>query len=353
MSLQPGCLRRPIALKDATMDEQIKSPPTLPTAYFDRVVCDTDYCSRNRALSLFRETISNTFMPWILEFKPEEEFSGRVEGLILNSGAVARVKMSPATAVRTNLELARSPVDCLYANYVISGELNVTQCGKVTTAKQGGLVVYVSSQPVTKSTTGSYEDLAFRIPKTMLAGICDPDAVLNNVSIPAGQMISPLSSCLAFLSQHLLSTSHDELTALYEVCTQLLPVAAAHLRDLQKGTDDIGAPPSFYMRELADFINTNIGNVELSPHLAAEHLGISVRYVHKQFSTRGTTFGTYVTAKRLELVRRDLTSQACRNQPIFVIAYRWGFNDLSTFIRAFKKRFSCSPSQYRSNFKTN
>lgn len=84
MSLQPDRFLQAVALKDSTMDKQIKNSPTLPTAYFDRVVCDTDYCSRSSALSLFRETISNTFMPWVLEFKPEEEFSGRVEGLILN-----------------------------------------------------------------------------------------------------------------------------------------------------------------------------------------------------------------------------------------------------------------------------
>ncbi len=54
--------------------------------------------------------------------------------------------------------------------------------------------------------------------------------------------------------------------------------------------------------------------------------------------------------KRLDLVRQDLISDACRHQPIFALAYRWGFNDLSTFIRAFKKRFGCPPRQYRLKF---
>ncbi len=80
---------------------------------------------------------------------------------------------------------------------------------------------------------------------------------------------------------------------------------------------------------------------------AAEHFGISARYVHKLFAASSTTFSSYVVAKRLEHIRSDLLSPACRNQPISNLAYRWGFNDLSSFNRAFKSRFGCSPSRFR------
>jgi AraC-like DNA-binding protein len=94
----------------------------------------------------------------------------------------------------------------------------------------------------------------------------------------------------------------------------------------------------------------HIGDAALSPRSAALSLGISVRYVHKLFAITGTTFSAHVLAKRLELVRRDLASVECRHQPIFGLAYRWGFNDISTFIRAFKKKYGCSPSEYRTKF---
>jgi AraC-like DNA-binding protein len=330
------------------MDQQTK----VSRAYYDRVVCDTDYCSRRKALSMFSEAISNTFMPWAFKYEPEEDFSGRIEGLILDSGAVARVKMSPAIATRSNVELARSTSECIYANYVLSGEIKVAQCGRATTAKRGDLVAYDSSQPVTvmQSNVEPYEDLTLRIPKALFSESHESEAALHNVSIPADKMIGPLSSCLAFLTQNLLTTSHEELSALCEVCAHLLPVAAGYLQKANDREVQIKPPASYYGRELTAFIDENIAHSELSPRFAAKHLGISVRYVHKQFSMRGTTFGTYVTGKRLEHVRRDLISEACREQPIFAIAYRWGFNDLSTFIRAFKKRFSCSPSEYRARF---
>jgi AraC-like DNA-binding protein len=30
-----------------------------------------------------------------------------------------------------------------------------------------------------------------------------------------------------------------------------------------------------------------------------------------------------------------------------MVAFRWGFNELSSFNRAFKKKYGCTPSQFR------
>jgi AraC-like DNA-binding protein len=240
----------------------------------------------------------------------------------------------------------------LYGNYIISGELHVEQRGHTSIAKRGDIVLYDSTLPVklTEVNDGPYEDLAIRIPRSRLAQNQNTDSAFDNVVIRADQMISPLSSCLTFLTENLLTASAEELSALQDTCAALLPVAIGHSGHRAEHQDEIGASSNYYMRELMRFIGSNIGDAGLSPRSAADHLGISVRYVHKQFAAKGTTFGTYVMGKRLDLVRQDLVSEACRHQPIFVLAYRWGFNDLSTFIRAFKRKFGCSPRQYRLKF---
>jgi AraC-like DNA-binding protein len=46
----------------------------------------------------------------------------------------------------------------------------------------------------------------------------------------------------------------------------------------------------------------------------------------------------------------DLVSSASRALPIFAIVYKWGFNDLSTFNRAFKNKFGRPPSRVRAEF---
>jgi AraC family transcriptional regulator, positive regulator of tynA and feaB len=95
------------------------------------------------------------------------------------------------------------------------------------------------------------------------------------------------------------------------------------------------------------FIHENVRDPELRPANVASELGISVRYVHKIFSSAGTSFGDYVTAIRLDAICRELISAAPRPQRISVTALSWGFRDLSRFNRAFKRRFGCSPIEFR------
>jgi AraC-like DNA-binding protein len=315
----------------------------------DITVWDTQYCPPSKAFSVFREAISTTFMPWSPEFVAGRDFEGRVESIAFDQGALARVQMTPVVATRTKLNLANSPLDCIYANYVIAGELKVEQGGRTSVARRGDLVAYDSSLPVTLTERHEtrYEDLAFLIPKCKLTNVRHPEASLNNVLIPGDRMIGPLSSALSFVSQNMLKLSRSELGALFDACVSLLPVAAGCFENRAKDYRG-GVQPNYLMNEMLEFINRNIASAELSPHDAASHAGISVRYVHKLFAASGTTFGAYVVARRLDHVRRDLVSPACRHQPIFVVAYRWGFNDLSTFIRAFKKRYGCSPSRFKS-----
>lgn len=334
-------------MKGAIGDERLFSSLDL-----DLDICDTEYCSRSGGFSAFRDAVSGAFMPWIIDYKSEVEFGARMVRVTSEAGTIARVRMSPVVAVRRSLEIAKSSADCLYGNYIISGELHVEQHGHTAIAKRGDVVLYDSTLPVklTEVNNGPYEDLAIRIPISKLVRNKNLYSALDNVVITADQMISPLSSCLTFLTENLLTASAEELSALQDTCAALLPVAAGHSGHRGEHPDEIGALPNYYMSELARFIELNIGDAMLSPHCAADYLGISVRYVHKQFAAKGTTFGTYVMAKRLNLVRQDLISEACRHQPIFALAYRWGFNDLSTFIRAFKKKFGCSPRQYRLKF---
>jgi AraC-like DNA-binding protein len=260
--------------------------------------------------------------------------------------------MSPIVTVRTKENIANSKVDGYYANFVMTGELNVDQSGHVSSAKPGDLVIYDTAEQVSSHlrVDGLYEDLSFLISKEAFAGAKKISDTFRNTVLPRRALTGPLGGCLALLSEHLVSASGDELTALFEAFVALLPLAAsglaAHLGDLEdsKSRD--------LKREILFFVSQQLSREDLSPERVATQFGICPRYLHKIFASMGTTFSSYITQKRLERVSLDLVSPSCRHESIFSVAYRWGFINLSTFIRLFKKHYGCTPSEFRTTGRT-
>lgn len=79
----------------------------------------------------------------------------------------------------------------------------------------------------------------------------------------------------------------------------------------------------------------------------ARRQGVSARYIQRLFETEGTTFTDFVRDRRLDLAFRLLSEPARADGAIIDIAYDAGFSDISSFNRAFRRRFGATPSEVR------
>jgi len=70
------------------------------------------------------------------------------------------------------------------------------------------------------------------------------------------------------------------------------------------------------------------------------------RYLYKILATNGVSFGRYLSDKQLEGAAMEFASESSGKIAITEIAYKWGFNHLSSFNRAFKLKYGCSPSDF-------
>ncbi|HBE00988.1 MAG: hypothetical protein A2096_11960 [Spirochaetes bacterium GWF1_41_5] len=93
-----------------------------------------------------------------------------------------------------------------------------------------------------------------------------------------------------------------------------------------------------------NIIEQNIGSA-LSLVSLASQIRVTPAYLSRIFKeTLGVALSHYITGTRLNLAK-DLLKNS--NKKILEIAYESGFNDLSTFNRAFKKNIRISPLRYR------
>jgi AraC-like DNA-binding protein len=79
----------------------------------------------------------------------------------------------------------------------------------------------------------------------------------------------------------------------------------------------------------------------------ADRHGVTLRYLQKLFEDAGTSASEFTLGQRLEKAYRLLTNPLHSLRAISSIAYDVGFNDLSYFNRAFRRRFGSTPSDVR------
>jgi len=99
-------------------------------------------------------------------------------------------------------------------------------------------------------------------------------------------------------------------------------------------------------RAVLDLIETHLCDTELDTHRIADRVGVSARYIQLLFAEMASTPSAYIQRRRLERAASRLDKEG-GDVTITGIAYDVGFNDLSSFCRAFRRRFGMSPSDYR------
>jgi AraC-like DNA-binding protein len=85
----------------------------------------------------------------------------------------------------------------------------------------------------------------------------------------------------------------------------------------------------------------------LSAITVANTLGITARYVHLLLAETGARFSHHVLDRRLEKAAALLRDWQWRDRLIIEIAAEAGFNDISHFNRAFRRKFRATPSVMR------
>ncbi|MEP7243714.1 MAG: helix-turn-helix domain-containing protein [Gammaproteobacteria bacterium] len=98
--------------------------------------------------------------------------------------------------------------------------------------------------------------------------------------------------------------------------------------------------------ELLHIVDTNLREPAFGTRELADKLGVSTRYIQMLFAEIAITPSAFIQNRRLELAAGLLERRGAGNA-ITDLAYDVGFSNLSTFCRAFRRKYQMSPSDYR------
>ena len=90
-----------------------------------------------------------------------------------------------------------------------------------------------------------------------------------------------------------------------------------------------------------------LANPDLTVEMMARAHGVSVRHVSELFREGGESPAAYVRRQRLSRAHADLANPRHAHRSIAEIARSWGFYDVTTFTRAFRRAYDVAPSEWR------
>jgi AraC-like DNA-binding protein len=200
------------------------------------------------------------------------------------------------------------------------------------------LLIYDSAKPMTVH-HGEQTQIGFIVDKESVPALRRQADSARFMVKTRENICVPLRNCLFFLQTSFLN--HDEeISAILDATLSLLSIEVGC--EYENAALN-GNSTELYLNILA-FIENNLTDTSLSVKKVATAVGISERYVYRLFADRGFRFGAYLKAERLKRAARDL---AVKNTNITDIAFKNGFSELSTFSRAFRERFGCTPREFR------
>lgn len=100
-------------------------------------------------------------------------------------------------------------------------------------------------------------------------------------------------------------------------------------------------------QQILTYVEVHLREDSLTAERTARDLKISLRWLHELFSDGESTFAAWVAGRRVEECRKLLEDPGYDHVSISEIAFRTGFNDLSTFGRQFRAHCGMNPRDLR------
>ena len=299
---------------------------------------------RSRALPFgsWADDLAQAFVRLEPRRTADAPFRGRIAKANAGRIDISRVEASGHKVVRLAEHIRRSTADICFVNLQIGGFGQTGQGGRERQSRPDDLTVVDTTRPYEIAHTETFSLHSIAVPRADVPRGLRERGGLRLSATQDGRRVARLLHGYAEMA--LAARPDDGAT----------PMLGAHILDLLSYADGIdSARPERRLAAdtrramIADFVQQNLTDPNLSAHVVARAFGISTRYLHKLFAATDTTFSGFVNDHRLDRAAALLALPNDGNRTILQIALEAGFGDLSHFNRRFKRRFGETPRAFR------
>jgi AraC family transcriptional activator of tynA and feaB len=278
---------------------------------------------------------------WFTPARETNIFASKVRTRRVYGFAAVDLTCNAARLDRTDLDIRRDHMEYYYVTVQDTGESTIVHNDRVINITAGDIVLLDSTRPVTFISPAQDRArwLGLQVPRQNLAshlGFEPQGGACGRRQAQAARLLSQLAldsvsdteSACASADKFMGLVVYDLLGALFAPPTPL----CSRYND------------KLFMR-VCGIIKDRFADPDISPREVAAETGISLRYLQKLFTARGSTYTHYISSLRLDHAAHLIERRALMKtgQPLSDIAYACGFRDYTYFARGFRRRFGAAP----------
>lgn len=291
------------------------------------------------------QAISPVFMPTLDRDTPvprEAGFRCWNLGRILLSA----IQASPQTIERTPSQIATQGVDHVILRLYTSGRSSLDTAAGDAAIAPGSFVLFDLSQRA-RSISAGMTGINLCIPRRLFdRRVGEVSDLHRGLFEQQGQPLLRLLSDHMRNTRHCLDTSDPAQKALLASATVALCNAA-----FAPASDSAHNRPAVAAIEIRQFIEANLGRVDLGLEMLCARFGLSRTPIYALFEADGGVM-TYIRNRRLALAMRLLSGvEEGGPQRISGVAYACGYENLKSFSKAFHARYGVNPRDVDAAFR--
>lgn len=309
-------------------------------------ILTTDAVDPSDRVAYWTDMICNVYVQLSCDPRLTSDFAGSIQKHTLPSLDMSIVSSRAQSVLRTSSLISKSSDDCFLVSIQTKGVGVVRQDGRDAVLRPGDFALYDSSRQYELQFEQDFEQIVLK-----LSGDSLRNAVRDTGALTASKVSG--ESGAGHLMINMLKTLRDNISSLepasaLAVAEGVKSILVAGLQTLPSAKrPSISNLAAFHMGRIKSMVEEHLNDADLSVASIAEHLGLSSGHVHRLFKDEASSLSHYIWNKRLEACSRDLIDPRQGASSVGEIAYRRGFNDAAHFSRAFRKRFGCSPRDWR------
>ena len=253
------------------------------------------------------EAIGNTYFPLSLEFTADASFSGSLQVWETNSTSLtlSRLRSSQLGYSRSKAQVSEDREACYLVTVPRRAEVHFEQDGRQLNCKPGGFIFERGDAPYRFHYASDNDLWVFKLPEHALHGQLRGAERYTRFCFDAKRslgriFVDQLAMCAARFDECDHTTRH---MLLEQALSTLLMALRQDERVLNSESSNLAA---LHLQRIEQYVEQNLCSSELTPQQVADACGLSVRYVHKLFTTTPYSLGEWIHLQRLEAINRRL-----------------------------------------------